>query len=239
MFCGVPIVFCIWHVQFLWPKWWHWLSVRYVSCKSSTLKCTMFCGVPSAFCSGRVDFTQVGRLHAEWVCPCSWLTSRGLLQLTPAPSTANELIHDLNVENVEGQIRTFILQGETVLSQEKSISIRNLWSHEQLTKKVSCKVLRYRVQTDVHGQPTFHHVWITKDPRARRNFSKTSMFVGKANIGSETLRCPHSMSTTLGKCHGWCSVKVLQVLCGSVPRAFSMRRLAQCALRSWSQAFFV
>ena len=89
--CGVPIVFCIWHVQFLWPKWWHWLSVRNVSCKSSMLKCTMFCGVPIVFCSGRVDFTQVGRLHAEWVCPCGGLTSRGLGWLNPGAKYVSQM----------------------------------------------------------------------------------------------------------------------------------------------------
>ena len=119
MFYGVPIVFCIWHVQVWWRKWWHLLSVRTVSCKSSMLKwyrvlrcahcvfafdmcrfggesndiysaCTLFranpvCragavfgGVPMVFCYSWVDFTQVGRLHAECVCPCGGLTSRGL-----------------------------------------------------------------------------------------------------------------------------------------------------------------
>ena len=29
---------------------------------------TMFCGVPIVFCPERVDFTQVGRLHAECAC---------------------------------------------------------------------------------------------------------------------------------------------------------------------------
>ena len=159
IFCGVPIVFCIWHVQFPWRKWWHLLSVRTVSCKSNMLKwyhvlrcaqcvlhltctvsvtkvmastqcahcfvqiqhvevipCSAVCplyfafdmcgfggksddiysvwalfranpicwagavsgGVPMVFCSSWVDFTQVGRLHAECLCPCGGLTSRGL-----------------------------------------------------------------------------------------------------------------------------------------------------------------
>ena len=38
MFCGVLIAFCIWYVHSLWPKWWHRLSVRNVSSKSSMLK---------------------------------------------------------------------------------------------------------------------------------------------------------------------------------------------------------
>ena len=47
------------------------------------------------FCSSWVDFTQVGRLHAECVCPCGGLTLRGLgwrqvpifnLSLAPTPS---------------------------------------------------------------------------------------------------------------------------------------------------------
>ena len=38
----------------------------------------VFGGVPMVFCSSWVDFTQVGRLHAECVCPCGGLTSRGL-----------------------------------------------------------------------------------------------------------------------------------------------------------------
>ena len=65
--------------QFLWPKWWHWLSQRNVSCKSSmtfydrsddidsvcAMFCanpacwidTMFCGVPIVFCIWRVQCT--------------------------------------------------------------------------------------------------------------------------------------------------------------------------------------
>ena len=37
LLCAYCVFFGIWHVQFLWPKWWHWLSVRNVSCKSSML----------------------------------------------------------------------------------------------------------------------------------------------------------------------------------------------------------
>ena len=118
--CFVPIVFCIWHVQVWWRKWWHLLSVRNVSCKSSMLKwyrvlrcahCVLHvtCAVLVAkvmtstlcaqcfvqiqyvelepclvvcpcmvFCTSWVDFKQVDRLHAECVCPCGGLTSRGL-----------------------------------------------------------------------------------------------------------------------------------------------------------------
>ena len=93
MCCGVPIVFGIWHAQFLWARWWHRLIVRNVSCKSSMLKCTMFCGVPIVFCSGRVDFTQVGRLHAEWVCPCGGLTSRGLGWVNPGAKYPKKTSH--------------------------------------------------------------------------------------------------------------------------------------------------
>ena len=36
--CPLCFAFDVCSVQFLWPKWWHRLSVRNVSCKSSTLK---------------------------------------------------------------------------------------------------------------------------------------------------------------------------------------------------------
>ena len=45
MFCGVPIVYCIWHAHFLCARWWHWRSVRNVSLKSSMLKWCYVCGV--------------------------------------------------------------------------------------------------------------------------------------------------------------------------------------------------
>ena len=78
-----PLCFAFHKHNFCEQRWWHWLSVRNVSCKSSMLKWHHVCGVPIVFCSGRVDFTQVGWLHAEWVCPCGGLTSRGLGWLNP------------------------------------------------------------------------------------------------------------------------------------------------------------